>query len=557
MNTPILKARKQNKELVFYNDAEYETWKEKNDNGKGWKIKYYKGLGTSTSKEFKEYFKDKKIVTFDYTDKCNDHIDMAFNKKRADDRKEWLSEYDRNDRLDNTKEVASYTNYIKKNLIHFSKYDNERSIPNLMDGLKISTRKILYSAFKKKLTNEIKVSQFSGYVSEHSNYHHGEMSLNGAIVNLAQDFVGSNNINLFQPNGQFGTRLLGGADSASERYICTCLSKITRNIFKPEDDMVLDYVDDDGKLVEPRYYAPILPMILVNGSKGIGTGFSTDIPCYNKDDLIYYLMNKLEHKANMNNLVPYYEGFKGMITEIKGEKNKWLVKGVYEKDLKKQKIMIKELPIGIWTTKYKEYLEKLIHDKKIIKDVQDMSTDKTVDITLTFHKGQLDSLLKCKGDYGCDKLEKVLKLYTTLTTNNMNLFTADDKLKHYDDIYEIIDDYYQVRLDLFDKRKQYQIKSLTKLSDICNNKVRYINEMLNDTLELRRKTKQDIFDMLENKQYLKVEDKFDYLLNMPMYSVCKDKVDELKKEKINFDKQLDYIKTISAEDLWKSELKNI
>ena len=152
-------------------------------------------------------------------------------------------------------------------MIHFSKYDCDRSIPNTMDGLKISLRKILYSAFKKNLKTEIKVAQFSGYVSEHSGYHHGEASLNAAIVGLAQNFVGSNNINLFEPNGQFGSRIKGGSDAASVRYIFTQLNKLTRLIFRSEDDAVLTYLDDDGQSVEPIYYVPIIPMALVNGTK--------------------------------------------------------------------------------------------------------------------------------------------------------------------------------------------------------------------------------------------------------------------------------------------------
>ena len=158
-------------------------------------------------------------------------IDMVFNKKRSDDRKEWLATYNRELYLDTSKSSVTYEEFINNDLIHFSKYDNDRSIPNLVDGLKISLRKIIYSAFKKKLTNEIKVAQFSGYVSEQSGYHHGEASLNGAIIGLAQNFVGSNNINLLEPKGQFGTRLLGGKDSASERYIFTQLNKLTRLIF--------------------------------------------------------------------------------------------------------------------------------------------------------------------------------------------------------------------------------------------------------------------------------------------------------------------------------------
>jgi len=225
MNTPILKAQKGSNSIEFYNEGEFELWKKDNDVSK-WKIKYYKGLGTSTSKEFKEYFAKKKIVSFESTgDESQQMIDMVFNKKRSDDRKEWLSTYNRELFLDTSKASVTYQEFINYDLIHFSKYDNDRSIPNLIDGLKISQRKILYSAFKKKLYNEIKVAQFSGYVSEHSGYHHGEASLNGAIIGLAQNYVGSNNINIFEPLGQFGTRLQGGKDSASERYIFTELNK--------------------------------------------------------------------------------------------------------------------------------------------------------------------------------------------------------------------------------------------------------------------------------------------------------------------------------------------
>ena len=213
MNTPILKARKGAQERVFYNEGEFEAWKSGTSGATAtasgasaaaapidvstWNIKYYKGLGTSTGKEFREYFDNKKFVDFVHTGKdSDDSIDMVFNKKRSDDRKGWLGLYDREAYLDTNKKEVTYPDFINRELIHFSKYDCDRSIPNLMDGLKISLRKILFAAFKKNLTTEIKVAQFSGYVSEHSCYHHGEESLNQAIKGMAQNFVGSNNINL-------------------------------------------------------------------------------------------------------------------------------------------------------------------------------------------------------------------------------------------------------------------------------------------------------------------------------------------------------------------------
>ena len=320
MNTPILKAKKNSQELNFYNEGEYQEWKD-NNNIDGWKIKYYKGLGTSTGKEFREYFQNRKTVAFSYNgDHSDNAIDMVFNKKRADDRKVWLGNYSRDNYLDTNVETINYEDFINKELIHFSKYDCDRSIPNIMDGLKISLRKILFAAFKKNLTQEIKVAQFTGYVSEHSGYHHGEASLNGAIVGMAQNFVGSNNINLFMPNGQFGTRLQGGKDSASERYIFTQLSKITRYIFPEQDDKVLKYLDDDGLSVEPTYYTPIIPMILVNGTKGIGTGFSTDIMCYKPLNIIRCLKNKLKNITESIDFFPYYEGFQGTILKLSDER---------------------------------------------------------------------------------------------------------------------------------------------------------------------------------------------------------------------------------------------
>ena len=564
MNTPILKAKKGAVELEFYNDGEYNEWKEEND-VKGWKIKYYKGLGTSTGKEFREYFEKRKVVGFQHSDKSDDAIDMVFNKKRADDRKDWLKLYDRDAYLDTAKTNVSYEEFINRELIHFSKYDCDRSIPNLMDGLKISLRKILFSAFKKNLTTEIKVAQFSGYVSEHSGYHHGEASLNGAIVGMAQNFVGSNNINLLLPNGQFGTRLQGGKDSASERYIFTQLNKITRSIFPSTDDNVLTYLNDDGLLVEPIYYAPIIPMVLVNGSKGIGTGFSTDIMCYNPLQIIDYLNNKLLSTDGAIDFIPYYEGFTGRITKISDEK--FLIKGVYEK-LAADKIKVTELPVGYWTEDFKELIEYLIEPgvdkdgKKIpatIKDYEDMSKDTNVDFTITFMKGKLDELEAMSCDHGCNGLEKLLKLYTTNTTTNMHLFDAKDTLQKYNKIPEIIDAYYEVRLDLYGVRKAYMINALEKDLVLLSNKAKYIQETLDGTIDLRKKKKDFVVEMLQQKGYDKLEDddEYRYLVKMPMDSVTEENVTKLLKDRSDKLAELTVIKATSVNQMWKSELDQL
>ncbi|GJX52322.1 DNA topoisomerase 2 [Tanacetum coccineum] len=240
--TPIVKAtnKKTKKVLSFYTMPEYEAWKESLGNkATKYKIKYYKGLGTSESKEGAEYFADLDHHMKDFVwadDKDGDAIELAFSKKKID-AKERLEHFSWTN-FDSKEKHIQYRDFINKELILFSMADLQRSIPSMVDGLKPGQRKILFCAFKKPIIQEIKVAQFSGYVSEHSAYHHGEASLVGTIIGMAQIYVGSNNINLLQPNGQFGTHQMGGKDHASG---------------KDHDELLLNYLNDDGQSIEPAW----------------------------------------------------------------------------------------------------------------------------------------------------------------------------------------------------------------------------------------------------------------------------------------------------------------
>ena len=551
---------------LFYNDGQYNSWKQDENATKGFAIKYYKGLGTSTSKEFKEYFKEKKFVTFQYDEENSDNsIDKVFNKKRANDRKDWLGQYDGSLYLDTNKPSVKYEEFIDREMIHFSKYDNDRSIPNMMDGLKMSLRKILYSAFKRNLTKEIKVAQFSGYVSEHSGYHHGEASLNGAIVGMAQNFVGSNNINLLRPNGQFGTRLAGGKDSASERYIFTQLETITRKIFIPADDKILDYRNDDGDIVEPVYYAPIIPMILVNGALGIGTGFSTQILCYNPKDIIMTLKQRLTRKEGEtldeswgSNLMPYYRGFTGSIKKMTD--GRFLIKGIYKRE-KGETLHITELPVGYWTDDFKQHLENLMdvksgkNKKVVIKDYDDMSTDVTVSFKIKFVSGSLDELeSQTHEDGNYNGIEKLLKLYSFQSTSNMNLFDADDKLKKYDTTGEIMCAFYWARIQLYSKRRKALIAHMEEILKVLSNKAKYIQENLAGTIDLRRKKQDEITKMLEDKGYDKKDDDYKYLVKMPMDSVTEENVVKLMKEFEENKAHLEKLQKTTKHQMWIEDL---
>ena len=564
MNTPIIKAKRGTSTKSFYTDQEYKQWKEDNNNGKGWTIKYFKGLGTSTAKEFKEYFTNKRIVTFKHSGAaCTDAVDKAFNKKRADDRKDWLRQYDQDTILDIDKAEISYKDYVDCELVHFSKYDCDRSIPNLVDGNKISQRKVLYACFKRNLIKEIKVAQLAGYTSEHSAYHHGEASLVGCIIGLAQEFVGSNNINTLMPKGQFGTRIKGGKDSASERYIFTHLTPLTKYLYNPADNNVLKYQDDDGFPVEPDYYIPTLPMIAINGAKGIGTGFSCDIPPHNTLDIIAYIQAKLGNTV-LPEINVYYEGFTGSITKVK--KDRYLIKGKYEiigTDL----IRVTELPVGTWTEDYKEFLESMIENKDskkskksyIVKSYTDMSTDTEIDFKIKLVQGTINRLLPKKVEYSCNELEKKFRLYTTKTTTNMYLFDSEQKLKKYKTIASIIDDYIPVRMKTYQDRITYLIQQLEREVLILSNKARFIQEQCDDIIDMRRKKQAEVIALLGSRDYDIIDEDTDYkyLRTMRIEQVEEENIAKLLDECRKKLTELAELRKQTPTTMWQYELKEI
>ena len=571
MNTPILKATKGKKVKSFYNESDYEKWKEANDGGKGWKIKYYKGLGTSTAKEFKEYFAAKKFIMFKHTGEASDNaLDRCFNKRRADDRKDWLSNYDKDRVLNPSHDLVPIEDFTDQELIHFSKYDCERSIPSALDGLKTSQRKCLFAAFKKPLHKEMKVAQFGGYVSEISEYHHGEASLYGTIIGLAAEFVGSNNISVFQPNGQFGTRLKGGKDAASERYIFTQLSSITRKIYSIEDDPLLDYINYDGTIAEPTHYLPIIPMTLVNGGKGIGTGFAYEGLCHDPLAVIQYVKNKLNKKNDFNQNVsidPYYEGFKGTICkeDVKGS-TRYIFKGKYE-IISHDTVVITELPIGKWTEDYKSELETLMEDKgkngkkkkPIVKNYTDNCTDTTVEFRVKFHTGVLPDLVGSqKGTSNINYFEKVMKL-TTSKTPNLWMFNEEQKLRKYGNVQEIIDKYYPIRYKGYIDRKDYQIKKLERELLLLSNKARFIKEQCDDTIDLRKKKKEVVINLLKERSYdvLDNDEEYKYLREMRLSMVEEENYMKLMDECENKKNELEVLKNTTIEKMWVRELDDL
>ena len=583
MITPIIKATNKKKIKSFYTLTEYQEWREKILDIQKWKIKYYKGLGTSNAVEAREYFSNLKMNNYIYTDKSNESMNLAFSKIQSNNRKEWLYQYDDQVILDHKKEDVKIEEFINRELIHFSNSDTYRSIGSIYDGLKPSQRKILYSCFKRNLFKEIRVAQLAGYVSENAAYHHGEASLQSAIIGMAQNFLGSNNLNLLMPNGQFGTRIMGGHDSASPRYIHTELNKIVTLIYPQSDFPLLNYNDDDGVLVEPKYYVPIIPMVLVNGMNGIGTGFSTSIPKYDIRDVTNNIIRRLKGEMYLK-IHPRYNNFCGEIIQL--DNKNYLSKGIY-KIINDTIIDILELPIGKWTDDYKRFLDSLIEDKKNIKDdvskkkknkyIVDYinnSSDTKVNFRIILPKGVIQSL-QWSEDKHIDGIEKFFKLTTTkgLSISNIHLYDKGRIVK-YNNLSEIFDTFYDERYKLYELRKEYQCKELLNSLQIIESKVRFIKDVIDENIIIYRRKKIQIIETLLEKEYIQVKDKrviqnkndknttnYDYLIKMSLYTFTEEEIERLDEEYKKLKEKYDKLINMTIEEIWRNEclelLKNI
>lgn len=557
--TPVIKATQKDITVSFANLRAYSTWKEKNDINK-WSIKYYKGLGTSTAKEAQEYFKNLEKNTISVLDEqrggvSNPDIVLAFGKEKVNQRKEWLINYDPKNILQlEPPTTITLKQFVNQELIHFSNYDNIRSIPSLIDGFKPSQRKVIYATMKRNLTNEIKVAQLAGAVAEITAYHHGEQSLVSTIINLAQDFVGSNNFNLLEPIGQFGTRLLGGKDHSSARYIFTKLKEHITKIIKKEDNNILEYLDDDGIPIEPKFFLPVLPICLINGAEGIGTGFSTSIPNFNIKDIVEYLINKINGENKKITLVPYYNGFKGKI--IKYDDSTWISEGILE--IHDNKIIIKELPVKLWTSDYKDFLEELVESKdSLFRNYQNLSSDTDVEFIIKVDNDNIDKIKKLNettDENGLNNLYKMLKLYKTLKVSNLTLYDTNYKLKTYQKVNDIIDEFFDFRLAYYEKRRLTQISEIERVVANIENQIKFLELVINDKGKIFNKSEEELINYLKDNGLKQKDNSYNYLIDIPFRRINKDNLESLEKQRKTNKQRINELKNKTDKDLWLDDL---
>lgn len=417
-----------------------------------------------------------------------------------------------------------------------------RAIPSVIDGLKPTARKVIYVANKIwKTCNEksMKVFQLTGTMAAEAYYHHGDQSASTVITGMGQSF--KNSLPLLEGIGQYGT--LRSTSAGAPRYISTKLSKNFRLLYK--DFELLENQIDEGVVVEPKYFLPIVPTVILNGTSGIAVGFASNILNRNPKDVVQSCIDCLSGKK-IKELKPWLSEFSGEWERDKENPNKWFAKGKYE--ITKNDVHITELPPDWTFEKYESYLESLI-DKKIIKDY-DNNSSSVVDYILKFKKDDLQELIEN------DKLENILKI-TSSSTENLTTLDENGKLKIFDCAEDIVKYFVEFRLGYYQKRKDYLIDKFNKeLKNLCF-KAKFIKAIIDKKLVVNNTPKQKIVDWLNDNKFEMIDGSFNYLLNMPIHSLTKERFDELMNNAKDKKKQLEEIKTREPKEMYLDDLKEL
>lgn len=516
--TPSIKARKGKMVERFYNKAEFDQWMEGDGKVGKWNIKYYKGLGTFTRKEPKEDYPYNMMIQNYVDEDTKDALELAFGKDKANERKEWILSMKNSAALPtHDGKRRPIARFVREEVVEYSKASLERCIPAITDGLKDCQRKCVEGAVKYwKMykrgpfsfdSGEKKVSQFGCFVSERNAYQHGESILYDSIIKMAQNFVGRNNLPLFDDVGQFGSRIMNGKDASDPRYIFTRPTAIFPYIFRYEDRKLLDFLTSElGKKVEPRRFYPVIPTLLVNGAEGVATGWSTFIPKHNPREIIDWIRKRIQADISGSNEVPpaphpWYQGFGGDIhlfgrdnlrklrndskyrriahkidedaseRSLSPDDNKetltMCTRGKYMFD--KKVIHIYELPIGEATQKYVQRLEQLQSEGKI-SSFDDFNEESVVNMKIHGFNMAINY--------------KNLGLQASYGLGNMTVLDDDNTPIVLDRVVDILQKFYEKRLPVYSRRKQYMLEKIKNKQMALVEKVELVDAIVKKTLDV-------------------------------------------------------------------------
>lgn len=469
LRTPVVRLLKTGKK--FYTLSSFHRWAETVGDPSKYQPKYYKGLGTTPDEHIALDYRDSKVVVFKITEESRERLLLAFDKTKTQERKEWISRF-----VD--KEVLEFEEYkelpieifIDYELISYSIENVIRAIPEAIDGLKESQRKVLFGALdifahSKGQKKSFKTTQIASHSDMITCYKHGPQCLAGTITKMAQDFVGSNNMPYFKGEGQFGSRDLGGADAASPRYTEIAIPWWHELIFRKEDRALEKRIVEDGEERECENFFPVLPLHVINGQCGVGSGWNTFIPPHHPLAVAFWFKRKLQNET-LPSVMPWYKGFTG---EIKLTSTGYCTFGKFKS--KGNDLIINELPVEVWTKKYYKFLQKFEEDGTC-KTVASHSDGNSVLFTLHDYKGEASY--------------KALKLVRQKSYNNMTLLYRKENRGvfpvRYNAIQPLLEDFYKLRLEIYAKRKHSVLSRMKKDISALDEKIRFIKAVRDEKL---------------------------------------------------------------------------
>ena len=607
--TPQMVAKKGKQFKFFYTEADFNEWK----NRKGWTTLYKKGLGSLKKEELVFDMKDPKYSIFRMDSLATQSINKFFHNSFADERKEAILKYI--PKSIKIKEGINLSDYLNNYLLEYSVEALKRCLPRFEDNLKPSQRKVVWTVIKNwkyskgKNLKTKSVSSLSGLLKDLTEYHHGETSSQEAIIAMAQNFPCSNNINLLSPEGLFGSRKAGGSDHSSARYLETRPSIVFPYVFREEDHKLLKLLDDRGKEIEPEFMLPTIPMHLINGSEGIGTGWSTSIPAHLPEDVLRCLRELLEDES-LSDLMPGCVGFKGEI-EVKEYHPRH--KRNYE-DEEEPRITIKKKPEIKENKEERDNIEKIEKDEEIEEEPEEIKEGEELDPALKklrdadevlidentknvvvsrgiFSKidgnkvlvtelpvgrwsqsyiARLERMIKSKKikDYESHSVDNIIKfiikglnvkatyknlsLEKVVSMSNMILLGEGYKPKKYETSEEILREFYKFRLPWYQKRKEYLLEEMLKRIDFCRQRVKLLQLIIDKKIKINNRSRKDVAE-----QIIKFDIDVKIMDGLSLWSITKDDIQKYVDEKEKLEAEHEELNKKTPQKLWLDDLVDL
>lgn len=551
--TPLIKATRGKQSKQFFQQSEYDAWRELvgDEEAARWEKKYYKGLATNTPAEMKEYFRDLKrhIIPLRPCASATEALDVAFSKasEASDRRKDWLLAWDENaPRVPMAPgSTLNVEQFVNQHLIEYSMSDNVRSMPDF-HGLKPTQKKVIHTVLSRDITKDIKVCQLQGYVSNDTNYHHGDASMNDTIINMACDFEGSNNLPLLVPSGVFGSLLKGKEDAGSPRYIFTRMQPYLRILCNPVDVALTERAVVEGKAVECKFYAMCIPILLVNGCHGIGTGWSCSWPKHLARDVIAFVEALIDGRAPPS-LVPAFAKLPGYCVRT-GDKS-YRHDGAFEWT-GFDSIRVTALPYGVWSKKYSDKLRAT----STVSNVVSKCTDSTVDIEFQ------DTRLK-RGTTSAEQVREMHKLSETISVKHLWCIDGG-RMRRFESIAEYATAWFERRKPMYHARKAKMLEDLARKATVAENKARYIREKIGGRVDIRGKKLSAIVELLEGQGFARNDaraecDGYGYLMDIKQRGESSEDAESFERAARAAREQYEQCLAKDPLDMWRDDLAQL